>query len=66
MGGGVIEKFEEKLLEGILLHRFGRPEDMKRAVLFLARLKLRDRLHHRGGRRTDRLAAERQAAVETV
>lgn len=36
MSGGLIQKFEEKMLEGIPLHRFGRPEDIKGAALFLA------------------------------
>ena len=36
MSGGLIEKFEEKMLEGIPLHRFGRPEDIKGVALFLA------------------------------
>jgi gluconate 5-dehydrogenase len=36
MSGGLIEQFEEKMLEDIPLHRFGNPEDIKGAVLFLA------------------------------
>ena len=36
MSGGLIEQFEEKMLEGIPLHRFGNPEDIKGAILFLA------------------------------
>ncbi len=36
MSGGLIEKFEEKMLEGIPLGRFGKPEDIKGALLFLA------------------------------
>lgn len=36
MSGGLIEKFEEKMLEGIPLHRFGNPEDLKGVVVFLA------------------------------
>src|SRR5215203_2534093 len=36
MSGGLIENFEEKMLEGIPLGRFGGPEDIKGAVLFLA------------------------------
>jgi NAD(P)-dependent dehydrogenase (short-subunit alcohol dehydrogenase family) len=36
MSGGLIENFEEKMLEDIPLGRFGEPEDIKGAVLFLA------------------------------
>ncbi|MDP8940376.1 MAG: SDR family oxidoreductase [Actinomycetota bacterium] len=36
MSGGLIENFEEKMLEGIPLHRFGNPEDLKGVVVFLA------------------------------
>ena len=36
MSGGLFEQFEEKMLEDIPLHRFGNPEDIKGAVLFLA------------------------------
>jgi NAD(P)-dependent dehydrogenase (short-subunit alcohol dehydrogenase family) len=36
MSGGLIEKFEGKMLEGIPLHRFGNPEDLKGVVVFLA------------------------------
>jgi gluconate 5-dehydrogenase len=36
MSGGLIENFEEKMLEDIPLGRFGAPEDIKGAVLFLA------------------------------
>lgn len=36
MSGGLIEKFEEKMLEGIPLGRFGNPEDLKGVVVFLA------------------------------
>jgi NAD(P)-dependent dehydrogenase (short-subunit alcohol dehydrogenase family) len=36
MSGGLIEQFEEKMLGDIPLHRFGNPEDIKGAVLFLA------------------------------
>ncbi len=36
MSGGLIEKFEEKMLDRIPLHRFGGPEDIKGVVLFLA------------------------------
>jgi gluconate 5-dehydrogenase len=36
MSGGLIEKSGEKMLEGIPLRRFGSPEDLKGAVLFLA------------------------------
>jgi NAD(P)-dependent dehydrogenase (short-subunit alcohol dehydrogenase family) len=36
MSGGLIEQFEEKMLEGIPMHRFGNPEDIKGVVLFLA------------------------------
>jgi NAD(P)-dependent dehydrogenase (short-subunit alcohol dehydrogenase family) len=36
MSSGLIEQFEEKMLEGIPLGRFGNPEDIKGAVLFLA------------------------------
>jgi len=36
MSGGLIEKFEEKMLEGIPMRRFGKPEDIKGVVLFLA------------------------------
>jgi len=36
MSGALIEKFEEKMLEGIPLHRFGNPEDLKGVVVFLA------------------------------
>lgn len=36
MSGGLIEKFEEEMLEDIPLHRFGNPEDLKGVVVFLA------------------------------
>ena len=36
MSGGLIEKFEEKMLEGIPLGRFGSPDDIKGLVLLLA------------------------------
>jgi NAD(P)-dependent dehydrogenase (short-subunit alcohol dehydrogenase family) len=36
MSGALIEKYEEKMLEGIPLHRFGNPEDLKGVVVFLA------------------------------
>lgn len=36
MSGGLIEKFEDEMLQDIPLHRFGDPEDIKGAVLFLA------------------------------
>jgi len=36
MSGGLIEKFEERMLGGIPLHRFGNPEDLKGVVIFLA------------------------------
>ena len=36
MSGGLIEKFEERMLDGIPLHRFGNPEDLKGVVVFLA------------------------------
>jgi gluconate 5-dehydrogenase len=36
MSGGLIEKFEERMLEGIPLHRFGNPDDLKGVVIFLA------------------------------
>ena len=36
MSGGLIEKFEERMLEGIPLRRFGNPEDLKGVVVFLA------------------------------
>jgi gluconate 5-dehydrogenase len=36
MSGGLIENFEEKMLSGIPLHRFGNPEDLKGVVVFLA------------------------------
>jgi NAD(P)-dependent dehydrogenase (short-subunit alcohol dehydrogenase family) len=36
MSGGLIEKFENEMLEGIPLHRFGNPEDLKGVVIFLA------------------------------
>lgn len=36
MSGGLIDKHEEKMLEGIPLHRFGNPEDLKGVVVFLA------------------------------
>jgi NAD(P)-dependent dehydrogenase (short-subunit alcohol dehydrogenase family) len=36
MSGALIEKFEEKMLEGIPLGRFGKEEDIKGAVIFLA------------------------------
>ena len=36
MSGGLIEKFEDRMLEGIPLHRFGNPEDLKGVVVFLA------------------------------
>ena len=36
MSGGLIENFEEKMLSGIPLHRFGNPEDLKGVVVFLS------------------------------
>jgi NAD(P)-dependent dehydrogenase (short-subunit alcohol dehydrogenase family) len=36
MSGALIEKFEERMLEDIPLHRFGNPEDLKGIVVFLA------------------------------
>jgi gluconate 5-dehydrogenase len=36
MSGGLIENFEDKMLSGIPLHRFGNPEDLKGVVVFLA------------------------------
>jgi NAD(P)-dependent dehydrogenase (short-subunit alcohol dehydrogenase family) len=36
MSGGLIEKFEERMLQGIPLQRFGNPEDLKGVVIFLA------------------------------
>ena len=36
MSGGLIEQFEEKMLEDIPMHRFGSPEDLKGVVVFLA------------------------------
>src|ERR687894_234195 len=36
MSGGLIEKFETEMLDGIPLHRFGNPEDLKGVVIFLA------------------------------
>lgn len=36
MSGGLIDNFEEKMLDGIPLHRFGTPEDLKGVVVFLA------------------------------
>ncbi len=36
MSGGLIEKFEARMLEGIPLGRFGNPEDLKGVVVFLA------------------------------
>jgi gluconate 5-dehydrogenase len=36
MSGGLIEQFETRMLEGIPLHRFGNPEDLKGVVIFLA------------------------------
>ena len=36
MSGGLIEKFEEEMLEDIPLGRFGSPEDLKGVVVFLA------------------------------
>ena len=36
MSGGLIENFEEKMLSGIPLHRFGNPEDLKGVIVFLA------------------------------
>jgi NAD(P)-dependent dehydrogenase (short-subunit alcohol dehydrogenase family) len=36
MSGGLIEKFEKQMLEGIPLGRFGNPEDLKGVVIFLA------------------------------
>jgi NAD(P)-dependent dehydrogenase (short-subunit alcohol dehydrogenase family) len=36
MSGGLIEKFEERMLQGIPLHRFGNPEDLQGVVIFLA------------------------------
>ena len=36
MSGGLIEQFEDRMLEDIPLRRFGGPEDIKGAILFLA------------------------------
>jgi gluconate 5-dehydrogenase len=36
MSGGLIGKFEERMLDGIPLRRFGSPEDLKGVVIFLA------------------------------
>jgi NAD(P)-dependent dehydrogenase (short-subunit alcohol dehydrogenase family) len=36
MSGGPIEQFEEGMLEGIPVRRFGRPEDLKGVKAFLA------------------------------
>lgn len=36
MSGGLIERFEEQMLGGIPLGRFGTPEDLKGVVIFLA------------------------------
>jgi len=36
MSGGLIQKFEEEMLAGIPLGRFGTPEDLKGVVIFLA------------------------------
>jgi NAD(P)-dependent dehydrogenase (short-subunit alcohol dehydrogenase family) len=36
MSGGLIERFEERMLEDIPLRRFGNPEDLKGVVVFLA------------------------------
>ena len=36
MSGGLIEQFEDKMLEDIPLGRFGNPEDIKGAIIFLA------------------------------
>ena len=36
MSGGLIKKFEGKMLEGIPLGRFGNPEDLKGVAIFLA------------------------------
>jgi NAD(P)-dependent dehydrogenase (short-subunit alcohol dehydrogenase family) len=36
MSGGLIEQFEDKMLGDIPMHRFGKPEDLKGAVVFLA------------------------------
>jgi NAD(P)-dependent dehydrogenase (short-subunit alcohol dehydrogenase family) len=36
MSGGLIEKFEQRMLEDIHLGRFGNPEDLKGVVVFLA------------------------------
>ena len=52
MSGALIEKFEEQMLDGIPLHRFGNPEDLKRrcSIPRLTRGFLRDR-PDAGGRR---------------
>jgi NAD(P)-dependent dehydrogenase (short-subunit alcohol dehydrogenase family) len=36
MSGALIEQFEDKMLGDIPMHRFGKPEDLKGAVVFLA------------------------------
>jgi NAD(P)-dependent dehydrogenase (short-subunit alcohol dehydrogenase family) len=36
MSGGLIQQFEDRMLEDIPLRRFGNPEDIKGAILFLA------------------------------
>jgi len=36
MSGGLIDKFEEEMLAGIPLGRFGNPEDLKGVVIFLS------------------------------
>ena len=36
MSSGLIEQFEDRMLDGIPLHRFGSPEDLKGVVIFLS------------------------------
>ena len=36
MSSGLIEKNEQRMLDGIPLHRFGNPEDLKGVIVFLA------------------------------
>ncbi len=36
MSSGLIEQFEDRMLEDIPMHRFGGPEDLKGAIVFLA------------------------------
>ena len=36
MSSGLIEQFEDRMLEGIPMHRFGGPGDLKGVIVFLA------------------------------